>query len=226
VVFKHNGSSTKIQRQCIGAQKQSSRRKNMKQILAAFTLVLGLSSVSQAGILIEPYLGYETGDLSYTPVFTGTGTEFKDVQTGTGYGLRLGYKFLIPWVALDYSGVSGKAKTGASAIGFADTDYTRSSLGAVVGADLPIIRLWAGYGLSNELAYKATASTAASKFKGSYVKAGVGLKLIPFLSVNLEYKMNTYTKFDNGTTESDIKDFFSSHKNDMLMISLSAPFNL
>lgn len=194
----------------------------MKQIFAALTVLIGLSSVSQAGIMIEPYLGYETGNLVYNP--NTPAIQLTDNLTAPSYGLRLGYKFLLPWVALDYAGAAGNVKSGNA---FApDTTYTRSSLGAVIGTDLPLVRFWAGYGFSNELAYKSTATTNATKFKGTYLKAGLGLKVIPLMSVNVEYKINSYTRYDNGVSESDISNTFSSTKNDMIMLSLSAPFNL
>ncbi len=195
----------------------------MKQVLAALTILLGLSSISHAGMLLEPYVGYESGNLNYKPV---NGVDLKDSLTATGFGLRLGYKFLLPWVALDYTSTSGTDKRDSS-LNIENPGTTHSSLGAVVGVDLPLfLRFWGGYGLSNELATKATSTILATKFKGSYLKLGAGLKIIPFTSLNLEYIMNKYTRYDNGVTEGDIGNTFSSTSNDTLMLSISVPFNL
>jgi hypothetical protein len=193
----------------------------MKKILAAFAFILGTSSLAHAGMMIEPYLGYEFSDLKYQ--FIGQ-SEYTDKLSGTGLGLRLGYKMLLPWFALDYTTVSGKGKTDYP--GSANYDYTRSSLGAVVGVDLPLIRGWIGYGFSNDYTQKGEGLVQDRKFKGTYTKLGVGLGILPFVSLNAEYQMNDLKKVDFGTGEQDKSDVFTSTKNDSIMLSVSIPFNL
>lgn len=195
----------------------------MKKIFAALAVMIGMSSAAHAGILIEPYLGYEMGDFYYK--YAGGSTEYKDSLSGVGYGMRLGYKFLLPWVALDYTSGSGTAKRD-SAASSTDQDFTRSSLGAVVGVDLPLIRAWAGYGFSNEATLKGVNGGADTKIKGNYLKAGVGLGFIPFVSLNLEYKINEVKKVDLGSGEQDKSAVYDSVKNDTIMVSVSVPFNL
>lgn len=192
----------------------------MKQFLTALAFVFGISSAAQAGILIEPYLGYEMGNVKSTSATPGSAEE-TDTANGVGYGLRLGYKFLIPWVALDYTAGSGKTKDDAGV----ESDATKSALGAVVGANLPLVRFWAGYGFSNTLTFKETAGD--TKFKGTYTKVGLGFGFIPFVSLNAEYIINNYNKIELPVYgERDKSEFFSSLKHDAVFISISAPFNL
>ncbi len=195
----------------------------MKKIFAAIAVMIGISSSAHAGIMLEPYLGYEMGDMAYK--FVGGGTEYKDSISGVGYGLRLGYKFLLPWVALDYTAGSGTDKVDSD-IGD-NRDFAKASLGAVVGVDLPILlRGWVGYGLSNELVLKGLNGAANTKYKGGYMKFGLGTTILPFVSLNLEYKINDLKKVDLGTGEVDKSTVYDSLKHDTIMLSVSLPFNL
>jgi opacity protein-like surface antigen len=198
----------------------------MKKIFAIFAMVIGMSSLAHAGILVEPYLGYQSGTAKYTydssiPVIGGQSST--DTMTGTAYGLRLGYKFLLPWVALDYTGGSGKTK-----MDLLDTtsDYTSSSLGITAGVDLPIIHPYAGYGFNHQVTVKGTASTNEMKLKGTYLKAGVGLGFIPFVDIKLEYQINNFTKVDTGSGEQDKSALFSDLSSNTFMIGVSLPLNL
>jgi hypothetical protein len=194
----------------------------MNKLLLILAVFFGVQ-VAQAGILIEPYLGYETGSFKYAEVGT-PDSSFTDTITGTGMGLRLGYKFLIPWVALDYTTVSGKGKAGDPTE--ENYDITQTGMAAVVGADIPLLRAWLGYGFSNESVRKATANSVETKLKGTYTKVGVGFKFIPFVSLNAEYKINNDDKVEGSGFSSNKSDVFSSLSNNSLMISVSAPFNL
>lgn len=201
----------------------------MKRILTIAAFILGTSSLAHAGILIEPYLGYESGAVKNTVSMGGAEASYSLATSGPAFGLRLGYKFLMPWVALDYTAGSGKSESAIS--GASDLDYTKSSLGLVVGADLPIVHPYVGYGFSNSVTIKKGNTTTGQDyvFKGTYVKAGVGLGFIPFVHVNLEYKINTYSKVDLGDGAGEINrsdSIFTELKHDTVMVSVSVPFNL
>lgn len=191
----------------------------MKKVLATIAIALGISSFAHAGILIEPYLGYEMGDLKRAQPLS---SEFTDKLSANGMGMRLGYKFLLPWVALDYTTFSGKAKNGDPAL--TDYDYTKSQLGAVAGVDLPLIRGWVGHGFSNNFTQKDAGGDV--KYTGTYTKVGVGFGFIPFVSLNAEYIINTYEKIDIGGTELQVKNIFDTFDHKTLLFSISAPFNL
>lgn len=194
----------------------------MKNIFAILFLSMGLSSAAHAGILVEPYAGYLFGDLKYKTV--GGATEYTDNFGGLAYGMRLGYKFMLPWVAMDYTGFSGKGKNGTP--GGADYDYSGYSLGGVVGVDLPVMfRFWGGYGFQNNLTRKVTGSSDI-KMTGSYTKVGVGFKGFPLISINAEYVMNKFTKMDLGSGSVDVSSIYSTFDANLFMLSVSVPFNL
>lgn len=192
----------------------------MIKLLATSLIVF--FSYSAHAILIEPYLGYEAGKSNSTAASDGSKTSSD--TTATALGLRLGYKFLLPWVALDYTSVSGKAKLSGT-----ESDFTRSSLGAVVGADLPIgLRVYAGYGFQNESKDKGTNGDPDTVSKGTYTKGGIGFKIIPMVSLNLEYTMHKYNKVNlgAGAGDEDISKYFSKVEYNTTMLSLSVPISL
>lgn len=181
---------------------------------------LSFSQMSHAGLLVEPYLNYTSGSLQLTSL---AGDESKYEYSGPDIGLRLGYKFIIPWFALDYSGsVGSSGKTD-----LINYEATRNQLGAVIGVDVPFgVRLYAGYGFQNDLNLKNGVSEL--KFSGgNSTKIGIGLGMIPLLSINFEYCVNKYNKFSNETTEAaDIAGTYSKQNFTTTHVSISAPFNL
>lgn len=198
----------------------------MKKFLTLFTVLIGMSSAAHAGLLVEPYLGYMFGDLKYKSVGGGQ-TEYTDNLSGMAYGLRLGYKFVMPWVALDYTGYSGTAKNGVA--GGTDYDYSGYALGAIVGVDLPMMfRFWGGYGFQNNLTKKGTNGVPDRKFTGTYTKVGVGFKGFPMVSLNAEYIINRFNKVDfgGGSGFEELSGFYSTFDANLLLLSVSIPFNL
>ena len=59
---------------------------SVKKLIGLILSTLFLGNLAYAGILIEPYLGYEVGGLKQT------GTSNIDFK-GVYYGARLGYRF-------------------------------------------------------------------------------------------------------------------------------------
>lgn len=173
----------------------------MKKLLLVLALGLGFTSTSHADLLIEPYLGFETGKGD------NGGNDFK--TDFVNMGARLGWKSpLMLWLALDYNlGVSGNYDPDG---GTKDT-AKRSTLGAVVGLDFPILlRGWIGYGFSNEITIDDAAST---KIKGTNTKIGVSFTGLPFICLNLEYINDDFKDFGNA-------DFDGKHSSYMLSVSL------
>lgn len=195
----------------------------MKKLFGIMAIALGMSSAAHAGLLVEPYLGYMLGDNKWK--LSGDTTEYTDSFGGAAYGLRLGYKFMLPWVALDYTGYSGKAKNGIP--GGEDYDYSGNTLGAVVGVDLPVMfRFWGGYGFQNNMTKKKYIGGLDFKFTGNYTKLGVGFKGFPLVSINAEYIMNKFDKVDVGAGVANVDSVFSTYDANLLMLSVSMPFNL
>ena len=181
----------------------------MKILGLALSLVIGFASTANAGIFAEPYLGYgfgSTEDDSTPPTKT-------DI-TGPVLGARVGGEFAMLFIGADYS-MSLGAKAESSGV---SSDIDLTNLYGVVGANLPIIRAWVGVGLMNEATVKGTPDT---KFHGgSHFKLGLGFKVIPMLSLNAEYLMANYKKFEQGalTGTTDIKG-------NTVLISASLPLS-
>lgn len=179
---------------------------------AALISIFFLSSVAEAGFMIEPYLNYTTSN--FGTVVAGVPVGYKEKGT-TGIGGRIGYKLLLPiWIAADISQSSGKM---TADVGGSTSDYSRSATYATVGFDFPILfRAWAGIALSHSVSLDDGAG-GKNEFKtGTGNKMGVGLGLIPFLSVNIEY----FQFKPSGPAT------FSGLDENGLMIGVSAPFNL
>lgn len=179
----------------------------MKKLLVAVVVVMGFASVSNAGLLLEPYLGYEMGT-------------FKDNAEGKMDGTLLGARIawtapVMFWAGLDYSTtVSAKFKSDTS--GVPDSDAKRNTLYAVVGVDFPILlRAWLGYGLMNEIKF----SDYNNKLKGKSTKLGVSFTGLPFICLNLEYLMESFDEQDR--TPSGLSP---EAKNTAYVLSVSLPW--
>lgn len=174
----------------------------MKKLLVVVALALGVSSVSHAGILIEPYLGYEMG----------TTKNPSGKFEGSQLGLRLAYSApLFFWGGLDYTTGTGTSKPE----GGVNEDGKRSTLYGVVGVDFPIlVRAWIAQSISNEMKFDTTGKT-----KGKATKLGVGFTGLPFVSLNLEYLMEKMDEGDSGTIDPAVE-------NNAYVLSLSLPLDL
>jgi hypothetical protein len=197
----------------------------VKRLLLLASLFLGFTA--HAGVMLEPYVGYSTGDVKFKAVAAGS-REYADTTANLAFGARVGYKFMIPWVAVDYTSESGKATADKKLAGNTDYDYSKTGIGAVVGADIPMgLRVWGGYGFSDSFTDKGTSGAADIKYTGTYTKGGLGFKFIPKLSVNAEYVIHTYTKAKNSITGAitDVKSSYSTFNHDTIMVTISAPFS-
>lgn len=181
-------------------------------LVFASVLVFGAAS-AQAGIMLEPYAGYGIGTWKNK-----TANSKGDINTGA-IGARVAYTFTMLWLGADGStNVGGKLKTTSGGTG--TDDLAGTNVYAVVGADLPLVRFWGGYGLSNTMTDKSS-SGDAKLTGGTHFKLGAGLKLIPMISLNLEYMNDAYKKADVPGFGKVDQDVDSS----TFMLSASIPFN-
>ncbi len=187
----------------------------MKNLFASLIVLTGISA--QAGIMIEPFLGYASGKVSVTQT---SGTDASSKSTGTGYGARIGYEFPMGLVlAGEYAGGSGTITYNA---GGSDDKYSSTAISAIVGYSHGMFRGWAGYGFTDEVTNKM--STGDIVFKGSNLKVGVGVMPIHHLSINFEYIIQKYTKLTSGGVEADVSSNYSKFDPTTMLISVSAPF--
>jgi len=222
------------------------KQKMYVKVLTA--LVLGhftVWQVASAGILVEPYLGYlitgsdtveETaGVLSGLPFTTKSTLE----NTGKApiLGARLGMSFLGLQVALDYSMASYTQDTDevrtldvplASAFNSvtksttkADIDMT--NLAIFIGFQAPLlVRGWVTYSVGG--AFEVTSGDFKGReYTGPTIGLGVGFTGLPFIHINLEYKMTTFDEYElNGKTVKLTGD--KEVKGKSIILSVSAPF--
>ena len=187
-------------------------KKSMQSGLIAM-LISFFGTSAQGGILLEPYLNYNTSSVSADVLAIPIGLKDKG---SVSIGGRIGYKLILPiWIAADISQGSGTFSPDLNVTG--NSSFTRSDAYATVGFDFPILfRAWVGLGLSSSLKIKDSAGTTTEYSGGSKQKLGVGLGFIPLLSVNVEY----FTSKPNAPAGS------TKAEETGLSIGVSAPFNL
>lgn len=193
--------------------------KNLSRITLLLAFVLSYSSQSQAGLLIEPVVGYSWGKLNSEA--TGTWVE-EDTQglKGTSYGGRLGYQNFGFQLGVDYLASN-------MVYGSEDEKFKTSEFGAFVGYELPVLfRVYAGYVFSGTGTLVGEDGEDDTDLKsGSGPKVGIGLTLLPFLDMNIEYRSITYK-----TNEDALAPLLSGTDIDFnynaIMIGFSLPFVL
>ncbi len=190
--------------------------KKITQLALLLALVLGYSSHSQAGLLIEPVIGYSFGNANIdieVPSSPSSNTSDKNSVKGTSYGGRLGYQNFGFQLGLDYL---------ASAMETDGDKFNTSEFGGFVGFEFPIlVRVYAGYVFSGTGTLE---SDIDYKFKnGSGPKVGIGFTLLPFLDINLEYRSITYEELEttSNATPVNINTDYNA-----VMLGFSLPFVL
>jgi hypothetical protein len=174
--------------------------------LSLLAIATGFLSSANASVLLEPYVGYQTGKTKNS----GISTDF----SGLDYGARVGWQQMGFMLGLDF--MTGKMTDKAKPT---SNDLTPQSLGVFVGYNFPVLlRVYGTYGFSNSVKLEHTG--VSDKVEGtSLLKLGVGYNFLPLLSIALEYTTATYDKY-NGTKMTN--DTTSSAYG----ISVSVPFTL
>lgn len=192
-------------------------------------LVLLLSTQSNAGILIEPFLGYGFGSGEYAA--SGITTR-ETKESGMHIGGRLGYQMLGFMGGLEYRKTSGSYKfSGPSSLtslaALPDADYSGTEVGAFIGYNLPILmRAYIGYTFSSkwELEGNSWRSNNGDELSGSTTTFGVGFTGLPFVSLNLEYRMLSFDKFtdvSNNNAETAVDESVNE-----IVLGVSVPFDI
>lgn len=164
-------------------------------LLAALAAVTFTSAPAKAGLLLEPYIGYGIGTI-------GEGAGEGDLKAPY-LGARVGMTFPILFLAADYMMPVGGEVEDADLDGGGD-------LFAVVGASLPLLRAYAGYGFVRSLKFDGGGELE----DGNAIKLGVGTTILPFVAINFEYITG---KYEEGSAETD---------SSLMMLSASVPFDL
>jgi hypothetical protein len=193
-------------------------------LLIAFAAIT-TAQTAYAGLLLEPYAGYAMGSSETKLGASGGGGTYQYDNSGVGLGARIGYTMPLLWLALDYSmanGVKSKAKT----TGATDADIDSTTLAAVIGVKVPLIRAWVGYSPMNKATAKG--NNIETKLEGSQLKVGAGFTGLPFVSINVEYRMTEFKKYEQGGVSADMSSsaVYESSKGNDLFVSVSVPFDL
>lgn len=161
----------------------------MKNLLMVCALVLG-ASVAQAGMFIEPNIGIQKGEVTYSNGST-------EDSKGTALGLRLGYQMVIPWVALDVRMSKGTVESSP------ESDYSGTDIGITAGASVPFLRPFVGYVPAAKQKFEA--GGASNELEGNALKLGLGIKLLPLIDINIDQTTYTFKKMDGVDLTSDAK---------------------
>jgi hypothetical protein len=161
----------------------------MKQILYALLLTFSFAGTAHADLLLEPYLGYDTGKVEQ-------GGTSEDLN-GVSYGARIGFQRLGFMIGGDVK--SGKWKYHSSP----SLDVTPQELGVFVGYNFPVmLRVYGVYNFDSQNKYEI--SSGDLKYEGTGFKLGVGFTGLPFVSINLEYSNSTFDELNGRDMTNDM----------------------
>lgn len=160
--------------------------KSFKRLMLAAAMVVGFSHTAQAGIHVEPFLGYSlSGDWK-------AGSTSTDYSGGPHLGARLGYGMLGFFIAGEYEQGSMTLDSNP------ELDIDQTNLGLALGYEFPILlRVYGTY------VFDAKAEANSSEYKGTGLKLGVGYTGLPFLAINFEMSSASYDELNGNslTTE-------------------------
>lgn len=191
------------------------RVKNSLLTLGIVAIAALTSFSAKASLLIEPHFGYNLHGSADVDVVT-------IKYNGTQYGARLGVQSFGFMGGLDYTHSTFTSKASVPTFGDFEADQKRDQLGVFVGYKFPIlVRAWVGYYFSDKTTQTndGTFGAKGDWMKGNGTEIGVGFTGLPFLSINLQYRMSTYDKADDGAMD-------PKFKTKEIVLGISAPFTL
>lgn len=180
-----------------------------------FILVLAFLVIkpAQAGLLLEPVLGYS---LSKFEIDQANSSEEK--ANGPSLGGRIGYQNLGFQLGLDYL----RSNLSVDENDFKE-DLVTSEFAGFVGFEFPILlRVYAGYIFMANAEADIDVGAGKQSFElndGKGLKLGVGFTVLPFLDINVEYRKGTYSELKIGSAKTDVDTDFSA-----VMVGVSLPF--
>ena len=182
-------------------------------------LILGLlliANTASAAFLIEPHLSYNLSGSGDNGLSGASKIDFD--YNGPQYGLRMGYQTLGLMAGLDFTR-SNYDMDNKTVAGTTVTKMERNEWGLFVGYDFPIlVRAWGAYYFSNTAKNK----TNGSVLTGSTKELGVGFTGLPFLSLNLMYRMVDHDEFESASGVKSSIDY-SNHE---FVVGVSLPLTL
>ncbi|MBT5093728.1 MAG: hypothetical protein HOM21_05775 [Halobacteriovoraceae bacterium] len=202
-------------------------------------LLLFLSVTAEAGLLVDPYVGYSlngSGDSKFNFDSSATGNWETD-YSALGYGLRLGWKNPLGlMIGAEYSAQAAHEVEGKLAANQTFTfngnsitsykfDAKKTHMGIFAGFALPMFRLWGTYFLKSEMEVdKISGDEILQKgntFEGSGYSLALGYTGLPFVGINFEFRNFKWdperpASGHNYTAEFEASEYF---------LSVSLPLN-
>ena len=190
--------------------------------LCLFIMLSFSNTLVQASVLVEPYYGMAfSGRGDFSVDFEGNTSEVISFKySGLFPGARLGYEYLGLMLGTDYAVSSFQLKDAKEN---SKDNVARTDWGLVLGYNFPLIplRIWAKWILQSKLKGRNKDPKAIfskdSHLSGGGQSLGIGWKVIPLISFNLEYRSVEYDDYKrNGrkvadyTNKLDLHDFFFS----------------
>ncbi len=194
-----------------------------------------------AEILIEPHIGYALiGDSDYeggTVRTLGGGFGGSSIAIPVGasigkyngfqYGAKLGLQYSGFMFGVDHN-ISNYTEKTTTDSGSDKDDYKRSETGLFAGYNFPLLfRAWAGYYIAKAKISEANSNTGAMEgdyFKGYSKEFGVGYTGLPYVSINLKYRVASYGEGDANLIGPYSIDPKADYKEIVLGLSLPVTF--
>ena len=179
----------------------------MKKILSMICFLFLFGTKSEAGMMIDPYIGYAINQQEITQTVGAQTGQIDYTTSGSLFGARVGWQTLGLMLGGEFAyGPSLTQELTASALSGistgAETDYSGTYMGAFIGYDFPILlRAWATYFFN--ITY---APESGSDVEANGTSFGVGFSGLPFVSLNAEYRMISY---DNSAIDDSSEVFLS-----------------
>lgn len=189
-----------------------------------------LSSLTFAGILIEPFAGFGVG----SGEFEESGVTVDHKYSAPQFGARFGYQVLGLMAGLEYRRTSGTLKYsthsggGLQANAGTKQKYSGTEYGIFVGYNFPILaRAYISYSFDTSWDFDVENAFIGGKddeLTGKTTTLGVGFTGIPFVSVNLEYRIISHSKLKDGMTGVESPSF--DHDTNEVVLGISVPFDI
>lgn len=208
----------------------------MKKIILILATTLYATNLFALGLFLDPHLGYRFGSESYTirnlpSTFSAYNGDYKYDISGYDVGAKIGLSASVLNLGVDYriGSLTEKVNQVPPTATLATTnldEYDSTIIGVFAGVNLPLIRGWLMYLPS--VKWKDTNGTdIGDELSGKGFGVGAGLKILPLLSLNIEYlhysfdeektATQTYKYPDNEQTKPTVNEF---------ILSVSLPISL
>lgn len=163
--------------------------------LCAFLLVIAGSVTAKADLFFEPSIGYRTETLKLTDK---SSSELKATMATPVYGLKIGYQSPLG-VDVNLAGDYSTGKTEVTPL-TEKNSFSHKTIAAQLGISaLGLMKIYLGYGFSNELTINEGLLNSDIKLKGTAYQAGLQFKLFSSTYFGAQYSINQFKTVEGKT---------------------------